>query len=299
MGNELAVRPAGKATRLVLQQHARRTAPLSLQSIVTYAALAILAVQAIYPLYWMLSGSLKTEAAFFTTGGALPTSFQFENYTNAWNIASLGTTLVNSAVVTGMGLIILLMASVPAAYALARLAIPGATAMLVLFLGPMMIPPETTAIPLFLIIDWLGLLDTRLGLSLTYAVSRLPFAIVILRAFFLGLPREVEEAALVDGATKAHMIMRIVIPLALPGIAAVVIFEGMFMWNEFFLALLLLRSPELMTVPLGLVRFFGDFATDWTSLFAALSIVTLPVIVFYIALQRQFVAGLTAGANKG
>lgn len=265
----------------------------------TYAALALFTVQALFPVVWMLFGSLKTEQEFFSTTWQPPASFAVRNYVEAWQIASLSTTMWNSLIVTVGGLALLLAVSIPAAYALARLTIPGAPVVFALFLVPLMVPLEATGIPLFLIVDRIGLLDTRLGLILTYSVGTMPVAIIILRAFFLGLPRDIEEAAIVDGATRLQTLLRVVVPLARPGIATVVVFQGMWMWNELFLALLLIRSAELNTIPVGIIEFFGRYQTDWPRLFAGLTIVTVPVVGLYLAMQRQFIEGLTAGASKG
>lgn len=270
-----------------------------LQMAAVYGLLLLFALQAVYPAVWMVFGSLKSSRELLSTSWQLPTSFLTSNYSQAWRTAELGSSMTNSLIVTVGGLAVLLATTIPAAYALARLAIPGAGIVFVAFLLPMMVPPEATGIPLFLIVKSLGLLDSRLSLMLVYSVSTMPIAIIILRAFFIGLPREVEEAALVDGASRPQILYHIVLPLARPGIATVVIFQGMWMWNEYFLALLLIRSPERNTIALGLVSFFGRFQTDWPQLFAALTIVTIPVVLLYLLMQKQFIAGLTAGATKG
>ena len=124
------------------------------------------------------------------------------------------------------------------------------------------------------------------------------FSIFLLRGFFMSIPPELEDAALVDGANRLQVFWHVVLPLARPGLATVAIFQGMFFWNEFFLAFIFIRQAELQTIPLGLVNFFYRYSADWTLYFAALSMVTIPVIVLYVAMQRWFIEGLTAGAVK-
>lgn len=293
----LTVRDRSAIGGSIGEGHRRRV--VTVPAVLTFALLMVFTVQALYPAIWMVASSLKSTGELFATSWQLPSTWVFSNYADAWRVASLGTTMWNSALVTMGGLTILLAVTVPAAYALARLSLPWGGGIFLLFLVPLMVPLEATGIPLFLIIKNIGLLDSPVALMLVYAVGTMPVAFIILRAFFIGIPKEIEEAAVIDGASKLQIIYHIVLPLARPGIATVVIFQGMWMWNEYFLALLLIRSPELNTVPLGLVQFFGRFETSWTLLFAALTIVTLPVVLLYLLMQKQFIEGLTTGATKG
>jgi raffinose/stachyose/melibiose transport system permease protein len=187
----------------------------------------------------------------------------------------------------------------PAAYAIARLALPGGRAIFIAILAMMMVPAQTTVIPLFLIVRDLGLLNSRLGLVLVYAATGAAFSIFVLRSFFLSIPTELEDAALCDGANRVQAFVHIVLPLARPGLATVAIFQGMEIWNEFFLAFIFIRDPGRQTIPLGLVEFFSRYQSEWVLYFAALTTISLPVIVLYVAMQRQFIQGLTAGALKG
>ncbi|MFN8590608.1 MAG: carbohydrate ABC transporter permease [Thermomicrobiales bacterium] len=267
--------------------------------IAIYAVLTIFAVQTVYPILWMIFGSLKSNEDLFTNIWGPPAVVQWANYPAAWEIGSLGTRIGNSMLVTAASIMLLLVVATPAAYALARLALPGGKVLFLAILALMMVPPQTTLIPLFLIVKNLGLLNSRLGLILVYAATGAAFSIFVLRAFFLSIPAELEDAALVDGANRFQVFLQVILPLARPGLATIAIFQGMEIWNEFFLAFIFIRDPERQTIPLGLVEFFSRYQSEWTLYFAALTTITLPVIVLYVAMQRQFIAGLTAGALKG
>jgi raffinose/stachyose/melibiose transport system permease protein len=267
--------------------------------IAIYAALLFFAVQTVYPILWMIFGSLKTNEDLFTNVWGPPTVLQWGNYAEAWQIGSLGTRIGNSVFVTAASLALLLLVATPAAYAIARMALPGGRAIFIVILATMMVPAQTTLIPLFLIVKELGLLNSRVGLVLVYAATGAAFSIFVLQAFFQSIPPELEDAALCDGANRWQAFRQVVLPLARPGLATVAIFQGMEIWNEFFLAFIFIRDPERQTIPLGLVEFFSRYQSEWTLYFAALTTISLPVIILYVAMQRQFIEGLTAGALKG
>ncbi|MBD2846849.1 carbohydrate ABC transporter permease [Paenibacillus sp. IB182496] len=264
-----------------------------------YLILALFSVLTVYPILWVFLGSFKETNEFYNHIWGLPASLNWDNYVRAWEMAQIGTRMVNSVIVTVSALAILLVVSTTAAYALSRLRFPGVTVLYALFLASMMIPSETTVIPLFLTVKEMGLLNTRLALILTYAAGGLAFSIVTLHAFLKSIPHEPEEAALVDGANRLQVFAHVILPLVRPALATVVIIQGMHFWNEFFLALIFVRDVALQTLPLGMTQFFFQYTSDWTLYFAALSIVTAPVIALFVAMQRQFVDGLTAGAVKG
>jgi len=267
--------------------------------VAVYAVLAFFAIQTVYPIVWMVFGSLKTNDDLFTNVWGPPAILQWGNYAEAWRIGSLGTRIGNSLAVTAGSLALLLLVATPAAYAIARLTLPGGRALFFGILATMMVPAQTTLIPLFLIVKELGLLNSRLGLVLVYAATGTAFSIFVLRGFFLSIPHELEDAALCDGANRFQAFLHVVLPLARPGLATVAIFQGMEIWNEFFLAFIFVRDPERQTIPLGLVEFFFRYQSEWTLYFAALTTITLPVIALYVVMQRQFIEGLTAGALKG
>jgi raffinose/stachyose/melibiose transport system permease protein len=263
-----------------------------------YAALGFVLIETLYPLLWVLFGSLKTKQDMLDNVWGPPASFAFGNYADAWRIAGMASRIVNSLVVTGAALAILVAVATPCAYALSRLRFRGRGLVLAVIVGSMLVPPQVMAIPLFLVARDLGLINNRLGVAIIYAATSMPLSVFILRGFFLTLPEDLEDAARVDGASRLAILLRVMLPLIRPGVALVLIFGFIEIWNDFFLAFLLLREPSVQTIPLGLVSFFQQYDSLWNLYFAALMITTLPVIVVFVAMQRQFIAGLTAGAVK-
>ena len=264
-----------------------------------YLGLIVVVVQTIYPLLWVLSGSLKTKQDLMTNVWGLPTSLNFGNYADAWRIAGMGDRFVNSALITATALAILVAVATPCAYAVARLRFPGRAVVLAVIVAALLVPPQVMAIPLFMVARDLGLINSRFGIAVIYAATAMPLSVFILRSFFLSLPSDLEDAARVDGASWPVILLRIMLPLARPGVALILIFGFIEIWNDFFLAFLLLRQPAVQTIPLGLVAFFQQYDSLWHLYFAALMITTLPVIAVFVVMQRQFIAGLTAGAVKG
>jgi len=153
-------------------------------------------------------------------------------------------------------------------------------------------------VPLFLLLNHLHLIDNRLGLILVYAATGIPFSIFILSSFFRQLPQELSEAARIDGANEFTIFGRIMLPLVRPALATVIVFQFVPLWNDFFFPLVLLRSTDKWTLPVGMTRFFGEFQADWSTLFAGLIITTLPLIIIFLLATKQIIAGLTAGIGK-
>lgn len=283
-----------------MASHHRRIGACGVLELVgIYAALVLVLLETIYPLLWVLFGSLKTKDEMLSNIWGPPSSLVFQNYVDAWRIAGMGSRIVSSVFVTGSALIILVAVATPCAYALARLRFPGRGLVLAVAVAAMLVPPQVMAIPLFMVARDLGLINNRLGIAFVYAATSLPLSVFILRSFFVTLPADLEDAARVDGASRLAILIHIMLPLIRPGVALILIFGFIEIWNDFFLAFLLLRDPSVQTIPLGLVSFFQQYDSLWTLYFAALTITTLPVIVVFIAMQRQFIASLTAGAVKG
>jgi ABC-type glycerol-3-phosphate transport system permease component len=272
--------------------------PASSTAVLGYLAIAIAVTQAMWPVLWILFGSLKSRQEFYTNPWGLPRSWQFSNYADAFVVARIGDYLVNSLIVVGLGLAILLITASTTAYALARFSFPGRGAVSVLILATMMVPPDVLTIPLFVVLRSLGLLGGFFGLACIYAAGGFGMAVFLLRSYFLAVPVELEEAATLEGASPLTILIHVILPLTLPGFLAVTIIQAMGMWNDLYLAFVFLRDPASATVPLGLLNFFHREAIDWPRLLAALSILTVPVLVFYSLFQRKFVEGLTSGAVK-
>jgi raffinose/stachyose/melibiose transport system permease protein len=265
----------------------------------SYIVMAAVVVLTIYPVLWMLFGSLKSDSEFYSNIWGWPKTPVWSNYITAWVNADMGTRFLNSIIITVGTLAVVLPFISMAAYAFAKMKFPGHNLLFYFFLLSLMIPQGVTAIPIFSVIIKLGLQNTRLSLILVFSAQALGFGIFLMRAFFISLPKELEEAAMIDGCTPIGAFFRVILPLARPGLATMVVFSGMAAWNEYFMSSILIRNSKLMTLPLGLVNYIGQHITNYPLLFAMLSIVTVPIIIAYIIGQKQFISGLTAGAVKG
>ena len=264
----------------------------------TYLVFAVTLVVVMFPLVWMLYTSFKPQYAIFEDPFALPTSLNFDNYVTAWRDGDFGPAFVNSIVVTLPSVLGVLAISSLAAYAFARLTFPGRNVLFVFVLAGLAIPPAAIVIPSYKIVSTLGLVDTYWSLIVTY-LAWCPLGIVILTAFFRSLPKEIEEAAKVDGASTIRIFWKIALPLARPALATVAIFYFVFIWNDFLYPLLYLQSEDLYTIPLRLVSFKGQYSVDWGVQTAALSIATMVPVLFYLMFQSWFIRGVPAGAVKG
>jgi raffinose/stachyose/melibiose transport system permease protein len=265
----------------------------------TYLTMAVLVALTLYPLVWMVFGSLKTTGEFYTNIWGWPHSWSWENFSAAWRDAGLGTKFVNSTIATIGTLALVLPLTSMAGYAFARVDFAGRRWLYYFVLAGVMIPFGVTGIPVLTVIINLHLFDTRIGLILVYAAQSLPFGIFLMYSFFRSIPDELEDAALVDGCSRFGAFLRVILPLARPGLATLLIFVGTSTWNEYFMASVLIHQDNLATLPLGLVNFTSNHTTNYPELFAALTIATLPVVAIYVAAQRQFISGMTAGALKG
>lgn len=262
-----------------------------------YLVLILGAVVFAYPLVWMLYSSLKDNPTFFKDPWGLPHQFRWGNYRTAWNQAQLSTAFKNSAVVTLGSLAIILPAATAGAYAFNRM-----NFRLKWLYRPILfclaVPLEGMMIPLYILLTRLHLVDTQIGLILCYAATNTPFAMFILGEFFSRLPRSFEEAAELEGASAFTVLTEIMLPLARPAISAVVVLTFLFIWNEFALGVVVINNSDLYTIPLALKVFTGKYFTDYPPLFAGLALSTIPLILIYVLLQRQFVRGLTVGAFR-
>lgn len=267
--------------------------------ILAYAALGMVFLLIIYPVIWMVAGSLKDSQEFYQNIWGFASRFRFDNYIRAWNHAKLGPKYINSILVTGSFLCIVLPTVCCAAYAIARLRFPGRMWIFRYLLMGVMIPGGVLAIPSFAVAVRVGLVNTRLGIVLFCVAHSTAFGVFLMRSFFISLPKSLEEAAMMDGCTRFGSFRRVILPLSVPGLMTQVIYSGLMVWNEYFMSSLLIRTPELQTLPLGIAIFTAENNVEYPVLFAALVCVTLPMLLIYIAGQRTFIAGMTAGAVKG
>ncbi|HWI50694.1 MAG TPA: carbohydrate ABC transporter permease [Symbiobacteriaceae bacterium] len=263
-----------------------------------HLVLGIYALIVIYPLLVMLLSSIKSTRELITNPYGWPTHAMWSNYAQAWKEAKFAVYFKNSIWVTVAATTTIIFCASMASYVLGRVKFKLNPWVYGLFMAGLVIPGRLAIIPLFLLIRDLHLLNTHAGLILIYTGHAMPFAIFLLTTFFRQVPHELEEAAVVEGAGRFTIYWRIMLPLVRPALATVAIFEFLHIWNDFFYPLVFLRSEKLMTIPVGLSVFFGEYATNWALLFAALAISILPVVIIFIAMSKQFIAGLTAGAIK-
>lgn len=263
-----------------------------------YLALIFAVIQAMGPVVWVLLGSLKSRPEFYADPWGLPRQWLFANYPEAMTIARVGDHVTNSLIVVSLGLAILLVCSATTAYVLARYEFRGRNLVLSLILMTMMVPPDILTVPLFLTLRSLGLLGSYVGLAFVYAVGGFGMSVFLLRGYFLDVPRELEEAARLDGAGTLRVLWYVILPMSMPGFLSVLIIQAIGMWNDLYLSFVFIRDPDMATVPLGLLNFFRRDSVDWPRLLAALTILTIPVLVIYATAQRRFVEGFTGGAVK-
>ncbi len=265
----------------------------------TYLAMFFFLIVTLYPIFWLLSGSLKSETEFFSNVWGISADPQFSNYVNAWVRADFSTKYLNSVITTFSFLCILIPVNCCAGYALARVNFRGRKFIYLLLLLGIMMPAGVLAMPTFNVVHEMGLLNTRSGLVLVYVAQAISFGMFLMRSFFISLPGSLEEAATIDGCSRFQAFRKVMLPLAIPGITTQIIFSGLAVWNEYLRANLLIRSPELQTIPLGMASFANQDNVNYPEMFAALIMAIIPVILIYLLLQKTFVKGVTAGSVKG
>ncbi len=252
------------------------------------------------PFIYMVSTAFKKNVFVFEyPPRIIPRQPTLENLIDAWTSANFSTYFGNSVLVALSAMILGLVASSMMAYAFGRFKFPGKRVYFVILLGTMMIPAMVFIIPQFILIQKLGLYDSRIGLILIYAASMIPFNTFLLRGFFEEIPREVEDAARVDGANLWTIYSRIMLPMVKPGLATVAIFGFLGGWDEFLLALTFIDTPAKRTLPIAIALFQGQHATNWSLVFSASLFAIIPVIIIFVIFQNYFVKGLSSGAVKG
>lgn len=264
-----------------------------------YAAMIVCLLLCVYPLIWMVFGSLKTTNDFYTNIWGPPIKYIWENYVEAWRRADMGRRYLNSIFITGLFLIINIPTACCAAYSFARLRFKGKQNLYLFLLCGIMIPTGVLTLPLYSTMVSLGLINSRVGLAITYAGTSVAFSTFMMRGFFISLPKGLEEAACIDGCTMFGAFRRVILPLTKPGIMILVIYNGLSNWTEYHLASLVLPNAAKQTVPVGMALFQANNAIEYPVLFAALSLATVPMVIVYILCQKSFISGMTAGAVKG
>src|SRR5262249_52078562 len=262
-----------------------------------YVVLMLIVVVEAFPLAWMLLTSVKNQREVFSS--FLPATLDFGNFSRVWVAIDLPTHMVNSLYVTALTVAIVAGVAACAGYAFARYDFRGRDILFYLFIGAMMIPGQAILIPMFQFLKGIGLLNTLTGLSLSYLGGATAFSIFLMRAFFVSLPRELGDAAKMDGAGEWGVFWYVYLPLAKPGIATVVIIQSMGTWNEFMFSNTFISSPGLKTIQAALFQAVGRYSTDYTALSSGLILALIPIFTIFLILQKQFIQGLTAGAVKG
>ena len=264
-----------------------------------YGILGLILFALLFPFYVMLITSLKSAGEIFTIPPTwLPKAPTLANYVEVWRAIPLARFFVNSLIIALGAAALTLLCAVPGGYAIARYQFPGRAVILYAILVTQMFSPVVVIITLFKVLTAYRLLNTYTALIVTNAAFALAFSLWMLAGFFQAVPREVEEAARIDGCTTAEVILRVLVPLAAPGVATTVIYTFILAWNEFIFGLTFTSSVRMQPLTVGLASFISRFSVDWNYLMAGSLLATLPVIVLFLLVERHLVKGLSAGALK-
>jgi raffinose/stachyose/melibiose transport system permease protein len=256
-------------------------------------------ITCLFPLFWMVSSSLKTQQTIFKDMSLIPKELHFQNYILAWKEGGFGRYALNSILYTVSVVIGIIIIASLAAYAFSRLKFPGKNFLFFMFMAAMMIPIPGSFVPLYVLLTKLHLRNTALGYILCMINVGLSTSIFLLKTFFDKLPRELEDAARIDGCSKLGIWWHVALPLAKPVLAVVVVFNALNVWNEYVLALIIFDSKNLMPLQRALMVFQGEFLTNYPLLMAGLTITALPIIAVYLLMQKYIVKGVTSGAIFG
>ena len=268
-------------------------------NILIHFFLISIAITCLYPLLWMISSSLKTQETVFKGISLFPHQFHFENYVLAWQEGGFGRHFLNSIIYTTSVVVGIVIVSSLAAYAFSRLTFPGRNVLFIMFMAAMMIPIPGSFVALYLILNKLHLRNTPVGYILCMINVGLSTSIFLLKTFFDKMPKELEDAARIDGCSKLGIWRHVALPLAKPVLAVVVVFNALNVWNEYVLALIIFDSRNFMPLQVALQTFQGEFITRYPLLMAGLTITALPIIIVYLLMQKYIIKGVTQGAVVG
>ena len=263
-----------------------------------YVVLVAFLLVFLVPILWIWSSAFKTSIEIARDPLGLPDQFRWENLREAWNTGRFSRYLGNSVIYCTAIVAGVVALSCLAGYALALLPLPGRDILLLVFLLGLMVPFQSVMIPLYYLLRDINLLETYWAFIVPGIALRLPFGIFLMRGFFRGLPPDLADAARIDGANEWNVFRQVMLPLATPGLATLVVFQFMFTWNQFLMPLVFVQRDELRPVSLGTMFFFGRFTADRGMIAAGVTIAMLPVVALYLVLQRRFIEGITAGALK-
>jgi len=270
----------------------------SVLSVLKYLFLTLCVVVALFPILWVIMSSFKTNAEILSSGISLPQSFKFDGYTDALIISPILKYFGNSVIVSCFATVINVLFMAMAAYVFARCRFRGKNFLYFLLSLAMVIPMTALLHPVYNVINTLKLDDTKTGLVIVYTALNMPMSLLILRSTFLSIPRALEEAAYVDGASFVRTFFQIMMPCAKGGLASSAVLVFLNSWNEFTFALVLTSGQSARTLPLSLSYFTAQFSFNYTALFAAVTIAVIPSIIVFAIFQEQVISSLTAGSIK-
>ncbi|MCM2474453.1 carbohydrate ABC transporter permease [Rhizobium sp. CG5] len=259
--------------------------------------LVCLGIVVIYPLVWMALNGFKNNAEIFGNPFALPSNFTLQNYVAAWN-QGIKNYIATSIIVTLASAVCTVLISAWTAYGLTRSRLPGKPLLIAVVLGGLMLSPTVAVIPLVRMMQDLGLYNTYWALILLYTAFRIPFTTFLIRAYMLGLPRDLDEAAVMDGASESQIFWRVILPLCKPILVSCVILHVLFAWNEYLFAMIFTSGADVQTLPVGLTSIMAKHGTNYAVVFAAMTLSALPILVVFFAAQRFFIRGLAEGIGK-
>jgi len=288
------------STQSQLRQHRWDRIMKWIRHIPAYLVLGVWSLFTVFIILWVIISSLKSNNELFKDVWALPTELHFENYTKALFAVEMELYMLNSLVVVLTSVVVILMLSAPAAYVLSRKKFKGSNLLTLAFIAGIGIPVPLLFIPLFIILTAFKINNSLFGLGVLFVALSLPFTIYMLTGFFGSLPVELEEAAIIDGASDFQVFFRVMLPLGLPGLITAAIFNFIGLWNEYQLALVFLNDPNKSTLSLGLYSLSNgmEYTGDWVGLMAGVVIVMIPTILLYIFLSEKMISGITMGAVK-
>jgi len=266
----------------------------------SHIVLAIWAIVVILPMLWTLIGSFKTTKEIFASPFGLPENWNFDNYVSAWIGNNFGGMFINTVIVVGVSLVLVMVLGAMCAYVLARFSVPGSRVIYYLVLAGLTFPVFLAIVPLFFILQGMSLLNTLPGLIITYVAFALPFTVFFLFSFFKSLPYEIQEAAYVDGASEWRTFFQVMLPMAKPGMAAVAIMNFLGLWNQFLLPISLNTDKSNYVLSQGMASYASSagYALDFGEMFAAVIITIVPVLIVYIFFQRQLQGSVSQGTSK-
>ncbi|WP_113408895.1 carbohydrate ABC transporter permease [Rhizobium mayense] len=259
--------------------------------------LVSLGILVLYPLFWMALNGFKTNAEIFGNPFALPGVFSIANYISAWN-QGIRNYIATSVIVTLASALCTVLVSAWTAYGLTRSKLPGKPFFVGIVLGGLMLSPAVAVIPLVRMMQDLGLYNTYWALIILYTAFRIPFTTFLIRAYMLGLPRDLDEAAIMDGASEGQIFWKVILPLCKPILVSCVILHVLFAWNEYLFAMIFTSGADLQTLPVGLTSIMAKHGTNYAVVFAAMTLSALPIVITFFAAQRFFIRGLAEGIGK-